>query len=169
MSDLLEYKNYLGSVEYSAEDKVFYGQLLHIRSLINYEGTDADSLESAFREAVDDYLETCKAEEIKPEIPFRGGFNVRVGTLIHRRAALQAREMGLNLNQYVSMVLDYCTRLNMDVVKERPMMAACMQDKNVDPTIREWVSDKVEGKGKKKNPLRKRTRKGSSEQKVTRT
>ena len=41
MSTMLEYKGYLGSVEYSNEDKVLHRRLEFIRDLVTYEGKDA--------------------------------------------------------------------------------------------------------------------------------
>lgn len=68
MSTMLEYKGYLGSVEYSAEDEVLHGRLEFVRDLVSYEGKDAKEINAAFREAVDDYLELCKAEGGKPDV-----------------------------------------------------------------------------------------------------
>ena len=44
MKNLIEYKGYLGSVEFSSEDEVFFGKIQGIRSLISYEGTTASDL-----------------------------------------------------------------------------------------------------------------------------
>jgi len=101
MSDMLKYKDYLGSVQFSEEDRTFHGKVEFIRSLISYEGTDVDSLEAAFREAVDDYLELCEQEGLAPDQPFKGTFNVRTGAELHRKAALYAKQNGLNLNNVV--------------------------------------------------------------------
>ena len=60
MKDLMEYKGFFGSVRYSAEDRVFFGKIEHIRGLVTFEGTDVDSLKSSFIEAVDEFLETCR-------------------------------------------------------------------------------------------------------------
>ena len=68
MSTLLEYKGYLGSVEYSDEDEVLHGRLEFIRDLVTYEGRDAKGIRAAFREAVDDYLELCEAEGRKADL-----------------------------------------------------------------------------------------------------
>lgn len=38
MSNLLEYKDYLGTVEYSSSDKVLYGKVIGINGLVSYEG-----------------------------------------------------------------------------------------------------------------------------------
>jgi hypothetical protein len=64
MSDMLNYKGYIGSVLFSKEDRVFHGNVEFVRSLINYEGTDIDSLEAAFCQAVDDYLELCEEQRV---------------------------------------------------------------------------------------------------------
>lgn len=102
MSTMLEYKGYLGSVEYSAEDEVLHGRLEFIRDLVTYEGMDARSLKAAFHEAVDDYLALCESEGRKPDVPLKGSFNIRPGRDLHRRAMLYAKRRGLNLNTVVS-------------------------------------------------------------------
>lgn len=102
MSTMLEYKGYLGSVEYSDEDETFHGRLEFIRDLVTYEGTNAKGLKAAFRDAVDDYLALCEAEGRKPDEPLKGSFNVRPGRELHRRAMLFAKRRGLNLNTVVS-------------------------------------------------------------------
>ena len=106
MSQTLQYKGYDGSVEYSAEDRVLNGQLLGIRDAILYEGADVDSLEANFRDAVDEYLAFCAAEGKKPDQPFKGSFNIRVGSDLHKRAALFAEEHNQKLNTVVSKALE---------------------------------------------------------------
>jgi predicted HicB family RNase H-like nuclease len=105
MTTLLEYKGYLGSIDYSDEDELFHGRLAFIRDLVTYEGTDARSLKQAFKDAVDDYLELCAEEGRKPDTPLKGSFNVRPGRDLHRRAMLHAHRHGTNLNTVVSEAL----------------------------------------------------------------
>ena len=105
MKGTMEHEGYLGSVRYSAEDHVFYGKVEYIRSLITFEGTDVASLESAFVEAVDDYLETCEEFGKTPEKPFKGTFNVRTGQALHRRASVYAVTHDKSLNQVVNEAL----------------------------------------------------------------
>jgi len=101
MRNMLEYKGYFGSVEYSDEDGVFYGKICFIRSLISYEGDSVASLKADFQEAVDDYLDLCKEQNREPEKSFKGTFNVRVGQDLHRQASVFAESHHLNLNQVV--------------------------------------------------------------------
>lgn len=63
MSSVMKYKDYIGSVEFSEEDQIFYGKVLGIHSLISYEGESAKELIQDFHEAVDDYLELCAEKE----------------------------------------------------------------------------------------------------------
>jgi predicted HicB family RNase H-like nuclease len=106
MKDFMEYKGYIGSVRFSAEDEVFHGKIEGIRDLVTYEGTDVGSLKQSFFDAVDDYLETCKKHRKPPEQPFKGSFNVRVGRDLHKRAAVFATEHKKKLNAVVSEALE---------------------------------------------------------------
>lgn len=56
MSNTMEYKNFVGSIEFSESDGVFFGKVIGIRSLISYEGSTEKELADNFRSAVDDYL-----------------------------------------------------------------------------------------------------------------
>jgi len=56
----LNYKNYIGSVEFSAEDNILYGKILGINDLVSYEGTSMQELENAF-------IETCKELDLEDE------------------------------------------------------------------------------------------------------
>ena len=44
MSNTIEYKGYIGNIEFSEKDGVFYGKVQGIRSLISYEGENAKDL-----------------------------------------------------------------------------------------------------------------------------
>ncbi|MEK6709350.1 MAG: type II toxin-antitoxin system HicB family antitoxin [Nitrospinota bacterium] len=106
MRDTMEYKGYLGSVRYSDEDEVFHGKIEFIRDLVTFEGTDVKSLKNAFRGAVEDYLAQCRKEKKKPNTPFKGSFNVRVGPELHRKAAILAISSGKKtLNSVVTEAL----------------------------------------------------------------
>lgn len=97
----LEYKGYMGTIEYSDPDEVFHGKLLGIRSMITYEGQTPAELKADFHDVVDDYLQTCKEEGIPIEIPYKGSFNVRLGQDLHREAAVFALNHDQSLNSFV--------------------------------------------------------------------
>jgi len=104
--NVLEYKGYFGSVEYSAPDRCFYGKMLGVRALVTYEGTDADSIEKEFRASVDEYLALCEQEGITPEKTYSGLFQVRVSPETHRELAAKADASGKKLNTVVAEALE---------------------------------------------------------------
>lgn len=101
MKNTIEYKGYIGSVEFSETDKVFFGKVMGIRTLISYEGTTAQELLEDFHGAVDDYLALCQAEGVEPEKAYKGSFNVRLSSEMHKQAAVYAMEHGMSLNNLV--------------------------------------------------------------------
>ena len=78
MNNTMEYKGYVGSVEFSEEDGLFYGKVMGIRALLSYEGTTAAELVCDFHNAVDDYLTLCEETHKEPERAYKGSFNVRI-------------------------------------------------------------------------------------------
>lgn len=61
--DLYKYKGYTTIASYSKEDNVWYGQIVNIRDLVNWESETVEGIEQAFKEAVDDYIEYKKEIE----------------------------------------------------------------------------------------------------------
>lgn len=96
----LQYKGYLGSYKISLEDEVFFGKVEFIKDLVSYEGTNASELKAAFEEAVDDYLISCKAQNKKPDHPFKGSLNIRIGEELHRKVALSLKN-GQSINSFI--------------------------------------------------------------------
>ena len=105
MSNTMEYKNYVGSVEFSESDGVFFGKVMGIRAMISYEGTNAKELVEDFHGAVDDYLMLCEAEGKEPERAYKGSFNVRVSPELHKQAVIYASSHHMSLNSLVEAAL----------------------------------------------------------------
>ena len=105
MNNTMEYKGYVGSVEFSEEDGLFYGKVMGIRALISYEGTTAHELVDDFHGAVEDYLALCEAEGKEPEKAYKGSFNVRISPELHKQAAIFATTHGISLNSFVENAL----------------------------------------------------------------
>ncbi len=113
MSDIMEYKTYYANIQFSAEDEVFHGKIIGINDLVSFEGTTVAELKKAFHEAVDDYLATCKELGKEPEKTYKGSFNVRIPSELHRQAARYASSKNMSLNDFVRYALD-------NILKEVP-------------------------------------------------
>ncbi|MEX2233279.1 MAG: type II toxin-antitoxin system HicB family antitoxin [Cyclobacteriaceae bacterium] len=106
MKNVIEYKGYLGSVEFSAEDEVFFGKLTGIRDVVTFEGDSVNKLKKAFKDAVDDYILTCKQLGKDPDTEFKGSFNVRVKPKVHRLAVMRSAALKISLNQFVEKAIE---------------------------------------------------------------
>ncbi|OHB39171.1 MAG: DNA repair protein [Planctomycetes bacterium RIFCSPLOWO2_12_FULL_39_13] len=106
MKDVLTYKGFIGSVHFSAVDKVFHGRIEGIDDLVTFEGRSVDELLEAFHGEVDDYTKLCKEHGKETMRSYKGGFNVRVTPEIHRRAVETAIKKGMSLNQLVQKAIE---------------------------------------------------------------
>ena len=106
MSHYMNYKDYIGTVEYSSEDDCLYGKVLGVKGLMSYEGQSIKELKEDFHHAVDEYLDLCKQTGKTPQKSFKGSFNVRVTPELHRMATIKADEKNVSLNTFVAMALE---------------------------------------------------------------
>ncbi len=102
----MTYKGYIGSVNYSDKDQVFFGKIEGINGLVNFEGESVKELTNAFHEAVDDYLAYCEDEGIEPDKSYTGVLNVRLTPNIHRQIAMLALQAGMSINAYIKDALE---------------------------------------------------------------
>ncbi|MCC8196462.1 MAG: type II toxin-antitoxin system HicB family antitoxin [Ruminococcus sp.] len=112
MSNTMKYKDYVGSVEFSESDGVFFGKVMGIRALVSYEGETAKDLVEDFRGAVDDYLALCEEQGVEPEKAYKGSFNVRISPELHRNAAIYAAAHNMSLNSFVETAVNHELRKN---------------------------------------------------------
>ena len=102
----MTYKDFAARVEYSEEDGCFVGHIAGIRDVIGFHGETVAELRAAFKEAVDDYLATCKKLGQAPNKPYSGQFRLRLAPELHARAAMVAEARGKSLNTWVSDVIE---------------------------------------------------------------
>ena len=106
MNNTMEYKGYVGRVEFSEADGLFFGKVMGIRGLLSYEGTTAKELVEDFHGVVDDYLDLCEAQGITPEKAYKGNFNVRISPELHKKAVICAAAQQMSLNSFVERALE---------------------------------------------------------------
>jgi len=89
-------------VKYSEDDEAFIGKIEGINSVVSFEGQTVRGLKSAFKEAVESYLDFCRRKGItETQKSYSGVFNVRIDSELHRRAAITAKTNGSTLNAFV--------------------------------------------------------------------
>ncbi|HHD57360.1 MAG TPA: type II toxin-antitoxin system HicB family antitoxin [Desulfobulbaceae bacterium] len=102
----MSYKGYFAGIEFDAEDRIFVGRVIGIRDVISFHGESVTELETAFHEAVDDYLTACKELGQKPNKTYSGNLMLRVPAEIHAAVASAAEASGKSINQWAARVLD---------------------------------------------------------------
>lgn len=106
MNNVMTYKGYSARVEYDDEDGILFGQIAGIRDGVGFHAGSVEELRTAFREAVNDYLETCQKVGKEPQKPYSGKMMFRLKPETHRKAAIAAELSGKSLNQWAEEALD---------------------------------------------------------------
>ena len=101
-TNILEYKEFIGSVNYTDEDECFYGRIEGINDLVTFEGASVKELKKSFKAAVEDYIELCKELNKEPYKSVKGSFNIRLEPKLHYSAIYTALKKGISLNQFVT-------------------------------------------------------------------
>jgi predicted HicB family RNase H-like nuclease len=99
---MMEYKGYVGKVEFDEDANLFHGEVLGTRDVITFQGQSVHELTTAFRESIDDYLAFCKQRGEVPDKPFSGQFVTRVPPELHRQVHRAASMSGKSLNAWVT-------------------------------------------------------------------
>ena len=68
----MTYKGYSARIEYDDDDRIFTGRIAGIRDGVGFHADSVDDLRQAFREAVEDYLETCAKIGKEPQKSYSG-------------------------------------------------------------------------------------------------
>ncbi len=98
---MMEYKGYIGKVEFDDEANIFHGEIINLRDVVTFQGETVGDLRSAFKESTDDYLEFCKEQGESPEKPYSGKFMVRVEPELHKAVAMCAKMNHKSLNSWI--------------------------------------------------------------------
>lgn len=102
---MMQYKGYIGKVEFDADARILHGEVMGIRDVVTFQGRSVAEVQKAFRESVDDYLAFCRQRHEEPDKPCSGQFVVRVDSDLHRRASMLAQAQGKSLNALVGEAL----------------------------------------------------------------
>jgi len=98
---MMEYKGYIGVVEFDDAAGIFHGEVVNTRDVITFQGKSVAEIKKAFRESVDDYLQFCEKRGEEPDKPFSGKFVLRMEPGLHRALAIAARREKKSLNSLI--------------------------------------------------------------------
>ncbi len=115
---MMEHKGYIAEIEFDDAAAIFHGRVINTRDVITFEGTSVDDLREAFADSVEDYLAFCEKLGRSPEKPFKGRFQVRLTSELHRRIHIAAATEGVSMNEYVVKALDEASAASTEAVTQ---------------------------------------------------
>ncbi len=98
---MIEYKGYIGHVEFDDEAEIFHGEVINTRDVITFQGKTVEEIKQAFRDSVEDYLDYCAKLGQEPEKPFTGKFMLRIPPDLHRKIFVAAKQSGESINAWI--------------------------------------------------------------------
>ncbi len=102
----MEYKGYIGLIEYDDEAKIFHGEVVNLRDVITFQGESVEELHRALEDSVEDYLEFCRERNEEPEKPFSGRVLLRINPELHRKIYIRAKQSGESVNRFIAHTLE---------------------------------------------------------------
>lgn len=105
MTKPMTYKGYAARIQFDAEDEIFAGRIAGINDVIGFHADTVAGLTTAFHEAVDDYLETCRKIGKAPQKVHSGRLMLRVSPEVHTAAVRAAEVAGESLNAWAEIAL----------------------------------------------------------------
>ena len=103
---MIEYKGYIGIVEFDPEIDSFHGTVINSNDVITFYGSSVEELRQEMMKSVDEYLDFCIEQGREPEEPFSGKLIIRTDPELHRRVALEAARHNVSLDTYIQQVLE---------------------------------------------------------------
>jgi len=102
----MEYKGYVGTVEFDEEAEIFHGEVINLKDIITFQSDSVEGLKKEFRDSVDDYLEFCGDRNEPPEKPFSGKLTLRLNPELHRKLYIRSRREKKSLNHWIAEALE---------------------------------------------------------------
>ena len=103
---MIEYKGYIGIVDFDPESDLFHGTVININDVITFYGSSVAELREEMRQSVEDYLEFCREQGRESEKPFSGKLIIQTRPELHRRLALEAARRHVSMNTYIQDILE---------------------------------------------------------------
>jgi predicted HicB family RNase H-like nuclease len=103
---MIEYKGYLGVVDFDPEIDSFHGTVINTNDVITFYGLSVTELREEMQKSIEEYLEFCREQGREPEAPFSGQLMIQTSPELHRRIALNAARRHVSLNTFIQEVLE---------------------------------------------------------------
>ena len=103
---MIEYKGYIGAVNFDPEIDLFHGTVINTKDVITFYGASVSELREEMQKSIEGYIEFCKEQGRMPEKPFTGEFTVQMSPEMHCKLALNAEQLHLDFDGYLQGILE---------------------------------------------------------------
>jgi len=103
---MIEYKGYIGVVEFDPEIDSFHGIVISTNDVITFYGSSVAELREEMRRSVEEYLNFCREQGREPEKPFSGKLIIQTNPELHRRLVMEATRRHVSTDDYVHEILE---------------------------------------------------------------
>ncbi len=109
----MRYKGYWAEIKYSDEDECFCGYIEGLKEdIISFEGESVKDLKRDFKNAIEDYLKTCKELNKEPEKQCKGSLNIRLGVELHNKVKMKSIEKNISINELIKNAVSAYLKMN---------------------------------------------------------
>ena len=102
---MIEYKGYIGIVEFDPEIDSFHGTVINTNDVITFYGSSVAELRDEMMKSIEEYFQFCREHNRIPEEPFSGKLMIQTSPELHRLVALEAARHRVNLDTYIREIL----------------------------------------------------------------
>jgi predicted HicB family RNase H-like nuclease len=98
---MMEYKGYIGRVEFDDEAGLFHGEVINTRDVITFQGTTAEEIKREFKTSIDVYLEFCTEQGKTPDNPYNGHLVLDIAPELQTAIIQAAKREHKNLDAWI--------------------------------------------------------------------
>ena len=109
---MIEYKGYLGNVEFDDEANIFHGEVINTRDIITFQGKSVDEIRQALKDSVEDYLDFCAERGEEPDRPFTGLITLSLSPEQHKRVVVAADREGKGVDSWIIDAIENAANIN---------------------------------------------------------
>ena len=103
---MIEYKGYVGVVDFDPEIDLFHGIVVNTQDVITFYGASVTELRAEMQKSLEVYFEVCEEQGKIPDKPFSGTLTIETTPELYNRIALNAARRQLEIGAYLQEVLE---------------------------------------------------------------
>ena len=103
---MIEYKGYVGVVDFDPEIDLFHGTVINTQDTITFYSASVTELREEMQKSLEVYFEVCEEQGRVPDQPFSGTLIIQTSPELYGRIALNAARRQLEIDAYLQEVLE---------------------------------------------------------------